>query len=715
MKIIYIGKCNSMASKLVNRFVKDENDVYIISSKDFAKDVKPSLIYKLYTYQSENIEIEKVFRSIKPDVVIFASDIYTDNCWNYSPETNIYLTQLLNILNKSVMNDVGKFIYLSTDEVYNPLTEVIFENSEIKPTTYKGILCSQAEALVSKFHEMYRLDYVILRISSIYGFSINEKQNDFISSIMNNFHKKGEYSANKNKYFSPLHIKDVVEAIYRTKDTTSSFVYNVSGKEKISEFKAAALLNDLTGQKYHVLEEDGEAFYYNCNTLAIKKELEWVQFHTFEDEFPKQDFSFAEKVKEDKAKKKKIPNAAFRLIENSLLFVFFVFLTFISQQYEVFRSIDLFYFYIILIALLFGVKQSIFSIALSSAFFIFHTDISVTSIIDVLINIECILKIAQYIFIGTVIGYSVDSYKVTVQEKDVEYDYLKNEYDEIKEINDDNIIIKHEYERRLISYKTSLPKLYSIISQLTVLEPAKIFSAIIHVVKEVLGTKTAAVYVLNSGSEYARLMVSLNQESVFQGNSFNINDFPNMKRTLFENEIYISNQWNDNEPSLAAPIFHKGQCVAIIIINEMPFRSLTIYNINLFRTLSILITSSVVKANEYEEAIREYRYIPNTHILMEKEFLKVIEIKKEDQKQGLSKFTLIRIDSEDRLIDRYYKICNMFRTTDFFGVNDKNELFVLLGNTPLADAEYAIKRLEAKGNQITVVDSNLKEKALCSN
>lgn len=697
MKIVYIGKCNLMLSKLVDRLVKEENDVYIISSQDFEKDVKPTLAYKLYTYQSDNVDIQKIFKSIHPDQVIFASEIYCDSVWKYSSQTNHYLSQLLNILNESVLNQVDKVIYLSSTEVYAPSDDKVSEESHIEPATYKGILCSQGEDMVLRFHELYKLDAVILRISSVYGCGVSEDNKDFVSDIVHCFTKTGVYKANTKKQLFPIHIKDAVEAVYRAKGSTPSQIYNVSGKEKLSDLQAATLLNHSLGDQYELSEESGAYYNYDADSSKIKKELEWAQLHSFSDTITKHEIVLEEQQKQaPKIKKVRKQHGISQTIENVLLFLFFVFLTMVCQKYSVLKTVDLFFIYIILMALLFGVKQSILSVVLSSGYFIFHLGINVATIVDVLVNIDSILRIAQYIFMGIVIGYSVDQYKTRIREKDLEYEYLENEYNEIKEINDDNIIIKQEYERRLLNSKTSLPKLYSIISQLGVLEPEKIFSAIVNVIKDVMDTNTVSVYVMNNKSNYARLVVSLNDESVFQGNSFNLNDFPKMKSTLFENEIYVGTQWDSNEPSLAAPVFHKGQCIAIIIINQMAFQSLTLYQIDLFRTLTVLITSSIVKANEYEEAIRANKYLENTNILREPEFKKLIDIKKEEQKQGLSHFKLLGINSKKSMLETYEAIQNLLRNTDFFGVDDKNQLFVLLGNTKQDDVQYVLKRLESK-------------------
>ena len=83
------------------------------------------------------------------------------------------------------------------------------------------------------------------------------------------------------------------------------------------------------------------------------------------------------------------------------------------------------------------------------------------------------LKIAQFMFLGVAVGYIVDHYKSVINEKNVEYEFLDSEFKEIAEINNDNIIIKQEYEKRLLNYKTSLPKLHLIVSQLNVLEPRR--------------------------------------------------------------------------------------------------------------------------------------------------------------------------------------------------------------------------------------------------
>lgn len=54
----------------------------------------------------------------------------------------------------------------------------------------------------------------------------------------------------------------------------------------------------------------------------------------------------------------------------------------------------------------------------------------------------------------------------------------------------------------------------------------------------------------------------------------------------------------------------------------------------------------------------------------------------------------------------------MFRNTDFFGVQDENELFVLLGNNEPNRCGICNKAIEEKGLSVTAVDLQSEEKVI---
>lgn len=360
--------------------------------------------------------------------------------------------------------------------------------------------------------------------------------------------------------------------------------------------------------------------------------------------------------------------------------------------------------FIVSIALFFGIRQSILSIILTFAFYLFSLKYDYGNFIHIILNADTFLKLAQYIFMGVVVGYTVDQYKTSQEQKSIEKDFLENEYNELKEINDSNVMIKHQYEKRLISYKTSLPRLYAITNQLDTLDPEVLFSSIIHVLVDVLETETVSVYSFDSKSGFARLISAKNDESVFMGKSFKLSDHKELQQKLLENDIFVGDQWSQNSPAMAGPIYHKGNIIAIILIKQMAFESMNLYQVNLLRTLTSLISSSFIKAYQYEEKIHREKYIENTEVLNANEFKHLIEIKRNDSERSVADYVLLKLNHTEDPITYYFKVMSMFRSTDYFGVDSQNHMHVLLRNTAIQDLTYVENRLKDKNIHFEVVD-----------
>ncbi len=707
MKVIYAGACNSLASKLVDRLVKEEDQIYIISNEEFDVSIKPALKYKLYRYHGDDFGLGKIFSSIKPDVVVFAGEIYMGDQWEYNNRTNAYLSGLLNILNLSLVHNIQKFIYLSTVEVYPIGTEICVETDVKTPLTYKGQLCSFGEDMVLSFNHNYSMDTVILRMDNIYGCTFMEKQQDFLTSTANNFYTKDEFEVNCNKYLRPIHIKDCVDAIFRAKNMTSSLIYNVSGPKVLTEVRIAGLLGVKLKMEDKVKEVEGPFISRTIDCSSIKRDLEWVCYHEIETSLSNQEIDLTQKdIKAVREKRKALSKAPVITLENIVIFLIFCGLTAIFKNFQAFNAFNPMIIYIVSIALLLGTRQVSISVILASgAYVLAQNGLKDWNNLNVLSSAEFIITVVQYMFIGVAVGYTVEHSRTIISEKENENDFFSKELQEVQEINDDNIKIKREYEKRILTYKTSLPKLYSIISRLTVLEPEKIFVEAIDVIKDIMDTDTVAVYLANDRNSYIRLIASSNSDAIFHGKSINMDHYSKMKDMLHKNELFVGSQWDESEPSLAAPIFYEGKCIAVIIINEMKFSGLNLYQMNLFRTLTILIASSVAKAKDYESAVRSTQYIEDTEILNHIEFEKLVDIKKEGKAKGIANYSILKLKGNETIKDTFYKVANLARNTYFFGTNHKQELLVLLSNTSADEVPFVRDRFHKAEIETEVVNA----------
>lgn len=710
MKIIYIGESDSFSAHFIDRHVKEGNSVSIISNQDFTKINKPKLEYKWYNYHADSISVDRIFSNIKPQQVVFAGSLFGVNEWSYEQSSTRYLSELLNILNLSNKHLVSKFIFLSSTEIYkNNENDLINEKSDYDALTYKGILSKQGENLATEFSVINPLNILILRFSDLYGYKLEENKHDFLSDLVHELQRFEEVDINKNLKLSPLHISDAVEALFRCEGNTPSKIYNVASSKQYNAMELALILKKKLNVSTSLILHQGKIRNSNFDSKQIKSELEWSEFNNFEEVVNNMQLSTTianENKVHEQSKKEKSNPVLIHFIENIVFFIVMASLSFLFRNHSILKNVDLMTIYIVSISLFFGIRQSILSIILTFAFYLYGLQFDFGNFIHIILNADTFLKLAQYIFMGVVVGYTVDQFRTSQQQTIIEKEYLETEYSELKEINDANIMIKHQYEKRLISYKSSLPRLYAITNQLDSLNPEVLFSSIIKVLVDVLETDTVSVYSFDSRNGYARLISAKNEESIFMGKSFKLSDYKELESKLLENDVYIGNQWAVGLPSMAGPIFHKGNIIAIILIKSMGFESLNLYQVNLLRTLTSLISSSFIRAYQFEEKVHNEKYLDSTEILIPSEFKQLIEIKQNDTEQSLVEYTLLRLNHTEEPISYYYKIVNLFRSTDYFGIDSQNRIHVLLRNTSAQDVAFVEKRLDEKDIHFEIIDMN---------
>lgn len=708
MKILYIGECDSFLALYIERHVKEGNSIDVISHKDFSNINKPEFEYKWHNHHVETADIDRIFINLKPNQVVFAGCLFGDQNWEYGTNSNRYLSELTNILNLSSKHSVDKFILLSSTEVYKVHTNSsVTEEYSYGAATYKGILSTNGERLVTDYGSLNALQTLILRFSDIYGYHSEEGRKDFLSNIINQLKHLDKLNINVNQKFIPLHLSDAVDALFRCNGNTPASIYNVAGNFEHNVFDIIKVLKAKLNSMTILIPQQGFFQSSTFDSSKIKKELEWSEFKNLEEFLA--DYEITKKEVEEisidkKARKSKSNPYILHVLENVVFFFIMATLTTMFKDHSVLKNVDLMTLYIVSIALFFGIRQSIISVILTFSFYLYGLQFSFGNFIPVILNVDTFLRLAQYIFMGVVVGYTVDQLKANLAQTNIEKEYLENEYHELTEINDSNVMIKHQYEKRLISYKTSLPSLFAITNRLDSLDPEVIFSSIINVLVDVLETKTVSVYSFNNQNGYGRLISAKNTESIFVGKSFKLSDYKEFEKKMIENEIFIGDQWTSNTPSMAGPIFYKGHIIAIIVINQIAFESLNLYYINLFRTLIGLISSSFIQAYQFEEKIHSEKYLRNTDILLAPDFKKLIQLKQSDNEQLTLDYVLIKLQHEEDVSRFYFKVENLFRSTDYFGLDDHNQLHVLLRNTIAQDIYFVEIRLKEKNIHFEIVD-----------
>lgn len=694
MKVAYIGNCDSLGAGIVERLVKEEHDVYVLS--DVPDTKKNKSFSKSRNYQIQNEEdLEPVFTSIRPNVVIYAGSGYAEEEWGMKQKKNLSL--ITAVLEECIRTKVETFVCFSSTEVYGNKAEEKVETVSLQPESRKGMWLLQEEHITQMYHEKYGLNTVILRLDSVFSNEVQVGSKSFLGQIAQSV-LNGETVDIEEKMLQPVHISDVADAVKRVIESNKTAVYNVSSSFQIKKSDVIRKVCQAQGKEAKIAIKREQLSEVPVDNSRIKKEQEWTDFWQLEKLLEDKTIVFQKAEKREKkkeVKKEGMQKGARRTLENLVLFLVFGMLYVFTGDHSLFSQVDWLLIYVVIISLCYGVKQGALAVGLSSVLYLVTQKGNILEMTNFYSYVENVLVIVQFVFFGIVVGYTVDTLREENRNKQQEMNLLNEAHEKLKSIHEKNVLVKNEYEKRVLDAKTSLPRLYSIINKINVLDVDRIFMEVLHVVEELLNTDTVCVYKVNPNTTYLRLIASLNDKSPMEGKSWNLAEFPEIGKAIENASIYEGDIWK-KEPAMVLPVASSKGCEAVIVIKELPMESMSLYSVNLLRTLLILISETMEKALHYENAMRKERYIEDTDILCAKEFQKAVELAEEKKQRELADYGILKLDTGLDLAEAYEKVGSVFRQMDILGINENGELYVLLANASNQDISAVLERLKTK-------------------
>lgn len=705
MKVAYVGNCDSLAAAVMERLYKEEMDVFFLSDEPISK--KNGTFYKYKNYQLSNgkEEIVRIFQSIHPDVVIYAGNGYLKPKWDLEQREN--LSVLAAVLEECVCNDVSLFVCLSSTEVYGKGLGKVVETSALFPQTKKGMWMLQEEDMTELYHKQRGLNTVILRLEPVFSEEIQIGSKDFFGQLAADVRSDSSMEIVEQQ-LQPVHVSDVADAIKRVIDRGKTAIYNVSSSEQIKISELVRYMWDTQGGEMEVrINKAAEEEKPYIDNTKIKQEQEWTDFWLLRDLLKENRIVF--RKPEQKTERKKIGAARAkkgirRTFETVLLFGIFCMCYLLSQNHSLFSQVDWLLIYVVVVSLCYGVKQGAIGVTLSSIVYLVSQKENIFEMTNFYSYVESVLMIVEFVFFGIVVGYTADTLREENRNRKQELRLLKESYGKLKEINDKNILIKNEYEKRVLEAKAGLPYLNSVMNRIHILDAERIFMECLQVVAELMQTKTVAVYRVNRSNGYLRLIASLNAKSAVEGNSWNLKKYPDLEKAMQENRVYEGDIWQ-GEPAIVLPISSSKGCEAAIFIQELPMEKLSLYSVNLLRTLLEMISDSLERALQYESVSREQKYLKDTSVLYAEEFEKAVKLAEEKKQREMADYCILKLGTKGDVMERYQKAAKMFRGMDVWGMDQKEGLYVLLENTSLQGGKIVMEKLETIGIEAEIVTS----------
>ena len=699
MKIVYIGAGDALAEALAERMGQEGDDVYLLSDKALPKKGKGVSLHRFYRSPHKGESFGKLLRSIAPDCVIFAGNDYISSA--QGEESDADVTLLARSLRAAAAFPQVRFILLSSTEVYGTTGEKADESAACAAVSERGIRFIQEEQLLEIYQKQHGMDGVILRASQLYSNQPKEDQNDFLSRTFSAVVQgKDRMPAG---VFQPLHISDLVDAVKRVADGGTQRVYNVCGDIEVS----AQRLYQLACWQQGVQEQAVRWEEPGCVTLAdsgrIRQELGWNNFKNLEEQLKKGEITYRRVKGKNRNKKKwNIPTDIRQMVENLVLFEVFFLLSSFCSSHSLFSQIDWLMIYVILISISYNIYQSALAAILASAAYLYSQNLSILELTTFNAYADTIQTFMQYVSLGLIVSYTNNTLKQDAWSVRLDLDMLKEEYEDLKAINDENVLIKNEYEERLLTSKTGFPKLYDLTSRLMVQEPERILMETMQVLSELVRTDTVAVYQGQAGSPWLRLVGALSDSSVMEGKSWNLSNFPQIYTAVAQGQLY-QGELGSGEPAIVLPIVCRDVPAAVVLIKTLPYECETLYHVNLLKTMSLLLRDSMEKALQYEELSRADRYVEGTDIMKPEAFRKRVCLAGEKAEKGMAEYCVVELAYSGPLKETAAAVSHALRVADCLGTDGEGKLFALLNNTGAGSLEYLRERLLTCGVEVRPV------------
>jgi dTDP-glucose 4,6-dehydratase len=199
--------------------------------------------------------------------------------------TNIIGTQVLLDSFKKHKGTDGRFVYVSTDEVYGELplddkSQLFTESTPLKPNSPYAVSKTGGDMLARAYWHTYGMDVCITRCSNNFGpYQFPEK---VIPLFVNNLieGKSVPLYGDGSNVRDWLHVLDHCEAICRVLDDgTSGEAYNIGGNNERSNLELTKMLIDLCRRDESAIERVpdrlGHDKRYAIDASKIKRELGW--------------------------------------------------------------------------------------------------------------------------------------------------------------------------------------------------------------------------------------------------------------------------------------------------------------------------------------------------------------------------------------------------------------------------------------------------------
>lgn len=250
MKVFLTGASGFLGSHIAELLLESGHDVKALKRK--TSEIKTLPFYHdIEWYDIEDEWLDKI--------LIFSPDIIIHAAWNgvEASYRNNWEKQLSNIpfvydlLEIAKISHSKRFISLGSQAEYGSFSGKIDESCQVNPTDAYGAVKVMAQQLIQSFCERYHIDWVWLRVFSVFG--ERESKNWLIAGTIIELLNKIEsldFTLGEQKY-AYLYVGDFAQAVLKVVETEDQKygIYNISSNKAVKLKDIILMIKDILNSK----------------------------------------------------------------------------------------------------------------------------------------------------------------------------------------------------------------------------------------------------------------------------------------------------------------------------------------------------------------------------------------------------------------------------------------------------------------------------------
>ena len=695
MRTLLVGNTGYITNKFVEEAFP-ESLVMVMGDTSIRKNRKKNLFVRPFVKNEK--ELEDIFSTYD-----FEQIIYFSNYLTFHGETRGEAEMLRKILQLCRGKRNMRIVYLTGPE---RLYDV---------TTGKTLLVSEMENLSREYAKLYKTTVKIIRSPYLYS---EQYEKDFLNTVFREIsaEQKITFQEDESQRMFFLSMQDLAELMYKIFDNwdEDEEILNIADgfdhcfKDLGDKLTELCPHLKVSYARYSIMEnmlKDDKIIRYKYGwfpKISILEELPELYEHYQERNNIKE--GRLDSLKHIISKHK----AAVRVAEFAAFFILFELLNGIAGNQAQFKMIDLRLIFVVLFGSTYGINYGIAAAAAESLSLIRAFEAEGSSWYVLFYEPSNWIPFIFYFAVGAICGYIRMKNKDNVQFIKEENNLLQEKFLFTREMYQETIEDKNLYKKQILGSKDSFGKIFDITRKLDVIQPQELYIETIRVLEDVLENKTFGLYTLNRENGYGRLETASAQVQGNYPNSIKLSEYSAAMEELENGNVWANREFLENYPMYMAGIRKNGELVMLICIQQVSREQMSLYFLNLFKILSGLVETSLLRALEYQKAVEYRQYVKGTHILKTEYFEERLKVQHDMREQKLASYVLLKVEySEMSLKEADEILRSKVRENDVWGISESKELYLMLVQTDKEALPIILARLKQAGLVCRQIDEEL--------